>query len=117
MPINPSSYLIYQIKQIPVPAPSKSNGGAAGSARILSLSSVIIHPPFVPTEFITVTLIGSGFPSTQIFVLSVVLIVPPETASRITVINASEISSQNSSPKLEIGSPIIGLVVPLALQP
>ena len=62
---------------VPGPAPSKSNGGVFGNARILLLSSVIIHAPRLPVGLPeTTTFIGSGIPSTQILVSSVVVITP-----------------------------------------
>jgi len=64
---------------VPTPAPSKSNGGAAGKAKIFLWSSVITQPLFGPTPPAGVTLIGSAIPSTQIDNLSFVVIVPPST--------------------------------------
>ena len=76
-PANPVSNLTYQMIHVPTPAPSRSNGGVFGNARMLLLSSVIIHAPRLPVgEPVTFTSIGSGIPSTQILVSSVVVIIP-----------------------------------------
>ena len=66
-----------QIKHIPAPAPSKSNGGAEGNDNISKFSSVIIHSHVWPAPApATVTSIGSAVPSIQIVVGSGVVIVP-----------------------------------------
>ena len=104
---------------MPGPAPSKSNGGLAGLAKIFLWSSVITQPRCVPLPPEGVTLIGSGLPSTQREVRSEVVIVPPSTlqvvvgASLMTVIKLVEMVSQSPSVRLEIGSPGIGSPSPL----
>ena len=71
------SWHTYQIKHIPAPAPSKSNGGAEGNSNISKFSSVIIHSHVWPVAApVTVTSIGSAVPSTHIVVGSGVVIVP-----------------------------------------
>ena len=72
------------MKHVPTPAPSKSNGGAIGRAKILLASSVMIYPSALPlAASVNDTESGSGLPSIQIEVLippSAKVIVPPFTA-------------------------------------
>ena len=83
------SYATCQIIQVPTPAPSKSNGGDCGKAKILLASSVMIQPVLVPIAlFEKITLSGSGFPSTQIEASrlpSEKLISPPSTEHMFTI--------------------------------
>jgi len=86
-PAKPSSKLRCQIKQTPSPAPSKSNGGAAGKAKIFKLSSVITQAELAPSAPVNATSIGSPTPSpAQISVGSSVVISPPFTPFLVTVI-------------------------------
>ena len=99
-PSKPSSKLRCQIKQTPGPAPSKSNGGAGGNAKIFPASSVITHAEFVPMFPVRATSIGSPTPSpAQIVVGSVVEIVPPSVipTALVTVIGLDKLKQPPKS--------------------
>ena len=72
-PENPELYATDQIKQVPTPRSSRSNGPLPeGTTKILFLSSVIMKPVLLPIGFVVnTTSNGSGLPSTQIEVLLV----------------------------------------------
>ncbi len=89
-PVRPSSKLRCQIKQTPLPAPSKSKGGPSGKPRILPSTSVMTHAELVPSLSVRLTSKASLTPSPAQIVNSVVPSAidksPPLTPLRITVI-------------------------------
>jgi len=65
-----SSIFANQIKHVPGPAPSKSNGGAVGSANTIPSLSVITQAGVPVPASSTVTSIRSGTPSSAQIVVS-----------------------------------------------